>query len=260
MRFLVSRRWILFAIAVAVLAYGCYWLGQWQFSRLEERKERNAQIARNLEAPPAPVEEVLAVGEPVSSSEEWRRVTATGTYLPDKSVVVRYQTRDGASGVDVVTPLRLAGSGDVLLVDRGWMRTDNAGDATPHAPPPPFGEVSVTGWVRPDATGDSTAVDDRSTRAISSETIAPAIGEEQVYGGFVDVDRESPAPEQPLESAELPELDNGPHFFYGLQWWFFAVLAVFGFGYLAWDERRKTRRAAASEVERTEQEAGASPS
>ena len=25
---------------------------------------------------------------------------------------------------------------------------------------------------------------------------------------------------------ELPELDNGPHFFYGLQWWFFGLLAL----------------------------------
>ena len=23
--------------------------------------------------------------------------------------------------------------------------------------------------------------------------------------------------------VELPELDNGPHFFYGLQWWFFGA-------------------------------------
>ncbi|WP_246087087.1 hypothetical protein [Nocardioides humi] len=37
---------------------------------------------------------------------------------------------------------------------------------------------------------------------------------------------------------ELPELGEGPHFFYGLQWWFFGVLAIGGFAYLAWDERR----------------------
>ena len=43
----------------------------------------------------------------------------------------------------------------------------------------------------------------------------------------------------PLEPAELPELNNGPHFFYGLQWWFFGVLAIFGFFYLAYDEWRK---------------------
>jgi cytochrome oxidase assembly protein ShyY1 len=41
--------------------------------------------------------------------------------------------------------------------------------------------------------------------------------------------------------AELPDLGEGPHFFYGLQWWFFAALAVFGFGYLTVDEVRRTR-------------------
>ena len=37
-------------------------------------------------------------------------------------------------------------------------------------------------------------------------------------------------------------LNNGPHFFYGLQWWFFGLLALFGFGYLAWDEWRSQGR------------------
>ena len=27
-----SRRWAVFAVVVVVLAYGCYLLGQWQFS------------------------------------------------------------------------------------------------------------------------------------------------------------------------------------------------------------------------------------
>ncbi len=62
-----------------------------------------------------------------------------------------------------------------------------------------------------------------------------------VYGGFVDVETESPKPAEPLVHAELPDLGNGPHFFYGLQWWFFGVLAVFGFFYLAYDERKKLR-------------------
>ena len=49
---------------------------------------------------------------------------------------------------------------------------------------------------------------------------------------------EDPRPATPLEPVELPELDNGPHFFYGLQWWFFGALAVFGFCYLLYDEWR----------------------
>jgi cytochrome oxidase assembly protein ShyY1 len=101
--------------------------------------------------------------------------------------------------------------------------------------------VTVTGWLRRDATDESTVVTDQSTRAVSSDRIGDAIDRE-VYGGFVDLRDEDPPPETPLAQPELPELDDGPHFFYGLQWWFFGVLAVTGFGYLAWDERRGSPR------------------
>ena len=58
------------------------------------------------------------------------------------------------------------------------------------------------------------------------------------YGGFIDLDTEDPAPDDALEKAEPPDLSNGPHFFYGLQWWFFGLLAVGGFFYLMYDEWR----------------------
>ena len=232
--FLLSRRWILFGLTVVLLAFLAWWLGEWQFHRLDERKDRNAIVERNTAADPLPVEEVMAGG--VDAGEEWREITATGEYDVDNTVIVRYRTRDGASGVDVVVPLVTA-DGTALLVDRGWMATENSGTATEDVPAPPSGEVAVTGWVRRDATGDSAQVTDHSTRAISSAEIGPALGI-TTYPGFVDLDTESPAPDQPLEKAELPDLSNGPHFFYGLQWWFFGLLAVGGFLYLAYDEWR----------------------
>ena len=236
--FLLSRRWILFALVVGLLAWAAWLLGEWQFHRLEERKESNAVVERNEHIPPAPVGEVLAPGQAVDEQDQWRVVEATGTYAVEDTVVVRYRTRDGASGVDVVVPLETT-EGPSLLVDRGWLAAENQGDSSDlEIPPPPAGEVTVTGWVRVDATGDSTSVTDQSTRAVSSEEIGPALDRE-VYGGFVDLRSEDPPPETALEPPELPELNNGPHFFYGLQWWFFGVLAVFGFGYLAWDEWRK---------------------
>jgi cytochrome oxidase assembly protein ShyY1 len=167
-------------------------------------------------------------------------VTATGTNATEDTVIVRYRTRDGASGIDVVVPLVTA-DGTALLVDRGWMQSGNRGTEVPDVPEPPAGEVTVTGWVRADGSGDSTEVHDQSTRAISSERIGEALDRE-VYGGFVDLRSENPEPAESLEQVELPELDNGPHFFYGLQWWFFGVLAIAGFGYLAYDEWRNGPR------------------
>ncbi len=239
--FLLSRRWIVFAIVVALLAYLAWLLGQWQFHRLDERQQRNAVTVQNEDAPPVPVQEVLAPGRPVAAEDEWRTVTATGTYDVEDTVVVRYRTREGTSGVEVVVPLVLA-DGTAVLVDRGWAMTENAGTVSPdEVPAPPPGEVQVEGWVRADAEGDSVAVTDQSTRAISSETIAEAL-DRDLLGGFVSLTAEDPEAAEPLLPVEPPELGEGPHFFYGLQWWFFGLLAVGGFGYLAWDEWRKQQR------------------
>ena len=243
---MLSRRWALFAVVVVVLAYGCYLLGRWQFHRLHDREAANSQIRLNLGEEPVPVGRVLSPGRPSPQDAEWRRVSATGTYLPAKTVVIRYQTRQGASGVDVVTPLRTT-AGPLLLVDRGWMQTDNVGVDAVRTPAPPSGTVKVLGWVRADGTGDATTVTDRSARAVSSTAIAKIL-DGPVYGGFVDAERETPAPDTPLVKAERPDLGIGPHFFYGLLWWFFGVLAVFGFFYLAYDEWKRPGRGRLSQT------------
>lgn len=239
LRFLFSRRWVIFFVVVCALAYLAYWLGGWQFDRLEDRRERNSLIERNEELPPAPAADVLAVGEQPSADEEWRSVEAVGTYAVEDTVIVRYRTRGGAAGVNVVVPL-ITREGPALLVDRGWLATSNKGVTSADVPAPPSGEVTVRAWVRIDGTGNATKVADNSTRAISSERIGAALDLE-VYGGFTELISESPEAETSLASGELPELDEGPHFFYGLQWWFFGLIALFGFGYLIYDEYRGGR-------------------
>jgi cytochrome oxidase assembly protein ShyY1 len=235
-RFVLSRRWLLFALTVVVLAYAAWWLGGWQFRRLHDRKAENAVVRTNEHRAVTPVEEVLGRGQDPSERDEWRVVSATGQYDAARTVVIRYRTRDGAQGVDVVVPLVTA-DGTALLVDRGWLETDPSGTDRGGIPDPPAGQVEVTGYVRTNGTGDSTRVSDLSARAISSDAIGPAIGH-PVFGGFVELRSEDPEPATKLAPVELPELNNGPHFFYGLQWWFFGLLAVFGFCYLLYDEWR----------------------
>ena len=119
------------------------------------------------------------------------------------------------------------------------MTSENSGAARPKLPKAASGTVTITGYVRRDATGGSTRVSELATRAVSSRTIG-AVVPYPLYRGFLDLAAESPRPAHSLGAVELPDdKSNGPHFFYGLQWWFFGVLAVFGFCYLAYDEFRR---------------------
>ena len=243
-RFLLSRRWVLFFVAIVLISYATWWLGEWQWHRLESRRHDNAIIRTNLAATPTPVSQALTVGREPSDDQQWLHVTATGTYDTAHTVTLLYQTNaHSESGVDIVVPFRTDG-GATLVVDRGWLASDNQADHPVAVPAPPSGEVTITGWVRQDASGSSTRVNDDSqagltTRAISSSAIGDAIGQ-QTYGGFVDLESETPPAATSLAQVEMPELNDGPHFFYALQWWFFGVLAIAGFVYLAYDERRST--------------------
>lgn len=253
LRFLVTRRWILLLLVVVFLSALSWRLGIWQFHRLAERKASNAIIEGHIHQDPVPVGDVLAVGRPATEAQEWTRVTATGTYAASRTVVIRYQVRNGELGADLVVPLTTT-TGPDLIVDRGWIAVADRTPSVADLPAPPSGTVTVTGWVRLDGTGSSTHVSDQSARAVSSAAIASAL-HLRAYGGFLDVDHETPPPAKRLAGTVPPDLGNGPHFFYGLQWWFFSLLAVFGYLYLAYDEWRGggASRRAGSRTGRTEQ-------
>jgi cytochrome oxidase assembly protein ShyY1 len=67
--FLLSRRWVLFGAAVLVVAYVTWWLGNWQFSRLEERRDANAVVQLNESREPAPVAEVMPPGGELAADD-----------------------------------------------------------------------------------------------------------------------------------------------------------------------------------------------
>lgn len=251
MRFLFTRRWVLFALTVAVLAWLATQLGQWQFHRLHDRKAENSLVARNIDQPPVPVTDLLTPGTAPNADREWRKVIVHGTWDDAHTIVLKYQTRDGGPGVEVVTPLVTA-AGPAVLVDRGWMASQNSGGRRPTTPGTSAGDVTVIGWVRLDASGRATEIDDLATRAISSRAAAKVLPY-SLYGGFLDLRTESPRPATALAPTEPPDdTSQGPHFFYGLQWWFFGFLAVFGFCYLAYDEWRQAEEKPRKKSERPE--------
>lgn len=237
---MLSRRWLGFLLFVVVLAGVCTRLGFWQLHRLEHRLDRNDIITAHFEADPVDLFSALPAGAEVDDTTEWTRVTAVGTYDLEHQLTVKFTTRDGAPGVDVVTPLVVA-DGSAILVDRGWFATDN-NVARPDVPEPPSGEVTVMGWLRQDngAGGGAVTPSDGQIRAISSQALADFVPYD-LSDGYLNLQQQTPAAQTPLAAEPQPELGQGPHFFYALQWWFFALLAVVGYFWFARAEARERR-------------------
>jgi len=237
-RFLLSRRWIGFALFVILLASICVRLGFWQIHRLEHRLAQNKVITAHFKAGPVALGAALPPGQTVDDALEWTRVTATGTYDLKHQVTVKFKTRNGAPGVDVVTPL-LLDSGDAVLVDRGWIETKNT-VAKPDVPAPPVGPVTIMGWLRQNngATGQAIRPVDGQIRAISSVGLASSVPY-TLLDGYLNLRSESPKASAPLAAEPQPSMGQGPHLFYALQWWFFALLAVVGWFWFAWAEAKE---------------------
>jgi cytochrome oxidase assembly protein ShyY1 len=237
LRFVLTRRWLGLLLVVAIVAFACVELGLWQFRRYEGKVDDNRVIRANLAAAAAPIGQVMTTDDEPAEDDEWQRVEATGVYDPGHTVVILYRSRDGVPGVDVVVPL-VTSAGPAVLVDRGWIENQSSDPVDALPPDPPSGEVTVTGWVRRNATGSSANVSDGAARAISSDEIGPTLPY-PVYTGFVERVSEAPSVQTAPEPAEEPDLSTGPHFFYGVQWFFFALLAIAFWVYFAYAEYRE---------------------
>ncbi|MGH3454483.1 MAG: SURF1 family cytochrome oxidase biogenesis protein [Nocardioidaceae bacterium] len=246
-RFLLSGRWLALAALVLVVAGVCVQLGRWQFDRLDERRADNERIEANLATEPVPVEGIAPAGGAVDPDDEWRRVTASGSYDSENQIVLTQQTREVGPGVEVLTPLVVA-DGQAVLVDRGWIATSGPSDV-PSPPAAPTGSVDVTGWLRVDSGAEdwATTPDDGTVRAVDSADIADGLPYEVVPGWISLIEQQPPA-DAGLAATEEPDLGQGPHFFYGLQWWFFAALALVGYGWFAWTEAHPRRREPVAET------------
>src|SRR5262249_8044896 len=88
-------------------------LGIWQLQRLAERRALNARIGVVMAQPPAPLPGA------VSDLPDYTPVVATGSYDFANEIVVRNRAHEQQPGVHLLTPLRLQGSDQAVLVDRG---------------------------------------------------------------------------------------------------------------------------------------------
>lgn len=255
----MNVRWIATALAVLVLAGVCVQLGRWQFHRLDERKARNDVTRSNLAAPPAPIDQIVGADGVVGDQHAWRTAVVTGRYDAAKQIVLRYRNVNDRPGFEIVTPLMLA-DGKAVLVDRGFLARQGAELAPGHIPAVPTGEVTITGRLQRSERGGHTnggTPDDGPARLINGPGFAKTLNL-NLYDGYLTIDKQEPANDAAFGAFPGPEIDDGPHFFYGLQWFFFALLALGGLVYFSRQEVRGDKSEGdSSEPTRPEVRAGA---
>lgn len=218
-------RWALLIAFVAVLGVAFVSLGNWQLDRLAQRKERNATTIANEQKPVQPYEQVFT--HPISDADQWQRVEARGSFDADHQFVVRYRSNGGVEGYEVVTPLRTASG--AVLVDRGFVPLERGTRIPSVAPAPPAGEVTVVGHVRRNERGRRAATTPvgNQMRLISSDAITATLPYE-IESGYIGLLTVQPEQQGGFQPIQLPELSEGPHFWYAVQWFMFTAVGVAG--------------------------------
>lgn len=235
-RFLFQRRWLLLALGAAAFVVICSELSTWQFHRLDQRRAENHVITANIDADPEPAGRLLAPGRPLDPDREWHPVTARGRYDTGDQVLVRYRYLDGEPGFHVLTPL-VTDQGPILLVDRGWVPKAGNPARLPPVPASPRGVVTVTGRARQSEQGPADQVRPRTgeIRYIDVPRLAGSLPR-PVYGGYVELTGQDPTARDSPHLIPPPDLSEGPHLAYAVQWVIFAAIAVGGLFFLAYDE------------------------
>ncbi|MCY4258251.1 MAG: SURF1 family protein [bacterium] len=229
------RRFVLhFVVLLAVVAMVT--AGFWQLHRLDERQHRNAVISDRSEQPSIGLESLIHVGQPLADARnlEYRRVSAVGMFEPEGEVLIRNRTYQSSPGYWVLTPLRLV-SGALVAVNRGWVPfgVGSGGDRAAYAPPAQT--TTVNGLLRATVTASGLQQPDPAA-GVLVEMARPDLArlavqlDGDLLPAYIQMTSQMPAAELdlPLLVAE-PELDEGSHLTYAVQWFLFASVAAVGY-------------------------------
>ncbi len=117
-------------------------LGTWQVERLSWKERLIAERQAAVAAPPTGLPASLAAAQGL----EYHHVRVTGTFLNDRELYLGATSEEGRPGYQVITPLRLA-DGGIVLVNRGFVPQDRRAPES-RAAGELGGEVTVTGLLR----------------------------------------------------------------------------------------------------------------
>lgn len=233
-------RWIaaiVVALAITVLFVR---LAMWQLDRLEERRTQNAIIDDRMSEPPRPFVGITGQYGDDADAMAYRHTIAEGEFRTEDEFFSIGRTYGDLSGTLVATPFDLD-DGSVLIVVRGLVPLGTAGppaeDYSPHR-----GQIVIEGVLEPGE--ESSAF--RESPPQDGQLAALSRLDLEYIDQWIDGDVlpilmylerwSAPNPHLVPEPIPRPELTEGSHLGYAVQWFAFAVIVAIGVGVLIYRE------------------------
>ena len=220
-----SRHFWILTLAALLVAGGTFSLGQWQLRRAAQKEAVQAAID-DKNSRPALDGRALSATKNIAD-EVYRQAVLQGVWQAAHTAYLDNRPMNGRSGFWVLTPLTLQGTGQVILVQRGWAPRDFADRSRLPPVVTPAGVVTVQGRIAPPPSKlyEFKGVDAGSIRqnldlaAFRLETGLPLL--EQVSL------RQTGAPSEGLlREWAAPNLGVDKHHGYAFQWFGLCVLVV----------------------------------
>ena len=216
--------WALLKTTVAfALIVLCLWAAQWQYQRGVDRHARNALIETRIGLDTQP----LSTVDTAPDQYEWQSVTTSGEFNAGEQILLRNRYSEGVYGFDVLTIFTSIDS-KKFWVDRGWVKAGITATTPPAVRKTPSGVVEITGRLRLDSSlprGLFFALPSSGTGLVAELNAQSRLETEDFYLDLLSGSEPSLTPDV---ASQLPELSDGPHMAYALQWLFFAGLVIYG--------------------------------
>ena len=236
----VVRRLVAPALAALLLEAALIGLGVWQIHRLAWKEGLIARVEARASAVPQPLPPPAAWAAMNPSEEEFRHFAVDGTFDHDAETLILRASAEGPV-FHVITPLRLAGGGTVL-VDRGAVPADRKAPASRVAGEI-AGPVHLTGLLRAPEPRNAFTPADRDGTFYTRDPAAIAAYHHLAEAAPFSIDADPTM----VNSGGLPKpggaeltLPNN-HLSYALTWFGLAVALAGVFTVYAW---RRIRPAA----------------
>ena len=228
------RRWVAWLLLSVVFAIACGFLSNWQFSRRSEALTKMTQLSANYDRTPV---ELTSLKYQVK--DEWLPVKLTGHFLPDNTLLVRNRPLNGAAGYLELIPFQRE-DGLIIAIQAGWLPADERLN-----PPKVFAKPSseiqtIWGRIRPNEPTLDRDAPAGQIATINLPTFVKKIGvKDRAVTEFYLVLGENNFAKAGLPKLlSRPQLDEGNHLSYAMQWIIFAVMAFIA---LVWAVRQEVR-------------------